>query len=36
MVRVRKIAIAKMKERPEYLTMTLQAATFLPLPTGGR
>ena len=36
MVRVRKIAIAKMKERPEYLTMTLKAATFLPLQTGGR
>ncbi len=36
LVSVRKIAIAKMKERPEYLTMTLQAVTFLPLQPGTR
>ena len=36
LVRIRKIAIAKMKESPEYLTMTLQATTYLPLPPGSR
>jgi len=36
LVSVRKIAIAKMKERPEYLTMTLQASTYLPLQPGTR
>jgi general secretion pathway protein M len=36
LVKVRKIAIAKMKESPEYLTMTLQATTYLPLQPGGR
>lgn len=36
LVSVRKIAITKMKERPEYLTITLQASTYLPLQPGTR
>jgi general secretion pathway protein M len=36
LVRIKKITVAKMKESPEYLTMTMQASTYLPAKPGSR
>lgn len=36
MVRIRRASVAKMREAPEYLSVSIQAFTYQPLPAGGR
>ena len=36
LVRIRKMSIGKMKESPEYLSVSIQVYTYQPLAPGGR